>query len=68
MAAQTKPRRISAKSRQADSLEQYEGKWVALLRGKVVASGDTLREIAPFVTRSKDDRRPPGERPYAFKP
>ncbi len=56
MAAQTKPRRISAKSRQKDSLDQYEGKWVAILRGKVVASGDTLREIAPFVTRSKDDR------------
>jgi hypothetical protein len=36
----------------AKELQKYEKKWVALVEGKVVASGDTMKETATQAERA----------------
>lgn len=48
-------------------LAKYQGKWVALLGGKVVASGDTLKDIEKYVKRKASDKTPLSKVPAAFK-
>lgn len=50
-----------------EPLDAYEGKWVAILKGKVIAASDNIMDIAPYVTTDKDDPRPAEELPAAFK-
>ncbi|MDZ7586475.1 MAG: DUF5678 domain-containing protein [Patescibacteria group bacterium] len=48
---------------------RFAGKWVAIdtVKERIVATGDTLKEIAPLVTRSVDDKIPDDRIPAAFK-
>lgn len=48
-------------------LSKYEGKWVALLGQKVLASGDSLKDIEKYVKRKTSDKTPISKRPAAFK-
>lgn len=48
-------------------LSKYQGKWVALLGRKVLASGDTLKDIEKYVKRKISDKTPITRRPSAFK-
>lgn len=50
-------------------MNKYAGKWVVIdpLKSKIIAVGDTLKEIDRFVTRSVNDKRPSGTVPAAFK-
>jgi len=50
-----------------EPLDAYEGKWVAILKGKVIAASDNIMDIAPYVTTDKDDPRPAEELPAAYK-
>ncbi len=50
-----------------EPLDAYEGKWVAIFKGKVIAASDNIMDIAPYVTRDKDDPRSAEEVPTAFK-
>ncbi|GAI98262.1 unnamed protein product [marine sediment metagenome] len=51
------------------NMGKFAGKWVAIdpLKHKVIAVGNTLREIDPMITRSEKDKRPSGTVPAAFK-
>jgi len=51
------------------NIRQFAGKWVVIdpLKDKVIAVADTLEEIDPLITRSKDDKRASGTVPAAFK-
>jgi len=46
---------------------QFAGKWVAILGDKIVAVGETLKEIDSFVTRDIKDKIPDEKIPAAFK-
>ena len=48
---------------------QFAGKWVAIDydKDRIIAVGDTLEEISPFVSYSGQDKRAPGARGYSFK-
>ena len=48
---------------------QFAGKWVAIdpKKDRIVAVGETLKEISPLVTRPTSDKRPSGTVPAAFK-
>lgn len=48
---------------------KFAGKWVVIdpKINKILAVGETLREIDPLVTRSVHDKRPTGTVPAAFK-
>jgi len=48
---------------------RFAGKWVAIdtIKEKIVAAGETLKEIAPLVTRSVSDKTPDERIPVAFK-
>ena len=48
-------------------LSKYQGKWVALLGNKVVASGDRLKDIEKYVKRNASDKTPLSKVPAAFK-
>lgn len=50
-------------------MDQFAGKWVAIdpVKDVIVAVGDTLKEIDPFITRPVHDHRPVGTAPAAFK-
>ena len=48
-------------------LSKYQGKWVALLGKRVVASGKTLKDIERYVKRKASDKTPPTKIPAAFK-
>ena len=45
----------------------YAGKWVAILGDRIVAVGETLKEIGPFVTRDVKDKTPDEKIAAAFK-
>ena len=51
-----------------DKMEQFAGFWVAIDPNKkrIIASGKTLKEIAPLVTRPISDKKPVGTVPYSF--
>lgn len=50
-------------------MSRFAGKWVAVdyERDRVVAVGETLKDIAPLVTRSAKDKRPDDRIAAAFK-
>lgn len=48
-------------------LSKYAGKWVAILDDEVIAWGDTLKDIAKYVTRKSSDKTPQSKIPAAFK-
>ena len=48
-------------------LSRYQGKWIALLGSRVVASGRTLKDIERFVKRKVSDRTKAERLPAAFK-
>ena len=50
-------------------MDQFAGKWVAIdtLKDRIIAAGETLKEIAPLVTRSVSDKIPDDRIPAAFK-
>ena len=49
------------------NMSQYAGKWVAILKDRIVAVGETLKEIGPLVTRDIKDRTPDEKIASAFK-
>lgn len=50
-------------------MDQFAGKWVAIdtVKDRIIAAGETLKEIAPLVTRSASDKTPDDSIPAAFK-
>ena len=50
-------------------MKRYAGKWVVIdaKAARILAVGETLKEIAPLVTRSVKDKRKAHEVPSAFK-
>lgn len=50
-------------------MEKFAGKWVVIdpQKNKIIAVGDTLKEIGHLVTRPISDKRPSGTVPAAFK-
>lgn len=50
-------------------MSKYEGKWVAIdtTRNRVVAVGNTLKDIDSVVTRKLSDKTPEEKIPAAFK-
>jgi len=48
-------------------LSKFQGRWVALLGNKVLASGRTLRDIEKYVKRRASDKTPLSKIPAAFK-
>lgn len=51
-----------------DKIDKFSGLWVAIdpLKKNIIASGKTLSEISPLVTRPISDKRPSGTVPYSF--
>ncbi len=49
------------------NMGQYAGKWVAILKDRIIAVGDTLKEISPLVTRDSKDKTPDEQIAAAFK-
>jgi len=50
-------------------IAKFAGKWVAIdpVKDRIIAVGDTLKEIRSFVIRPATDKRPVGTVPYSFK-
>lgn len=50
-------------------MNQFAGKWVAIdtIKDRIIAVGETLKEIEPLVTRSLKDKTPDEKIPAAFK-
>lgn len=50
-------------------MSRFAGKWVAVdtTRERIVAIGETLKDIAPLVTRLVSDKIPDDRIPAAFK-
>ena len=48
---------------------RFVGKWVAVdtIKDRIVAVGQTLKDIAPLVTRPQNDKTPDDKIPAAFK-
>ncbi|HCM82360.1 MAG: hypothetical protein UW22_C0032G0002 [Candidatus Gottesmanbacteria bacterium GW2011_GWB1_44_11c] len=48
---------------------KFAGKWVAIntIKDRIVAVGETLKEIEPFITRSVKDKTPDEKIAAAFK-
>ena len=49
------------------NMNQYAGKLVAILGNRIIAIGDSLKEIGPFVTRDIKDKTPDEKIASAFK-
>ena len=52
-------------------MNKFAGKWIVIdpKKEKIIAFGETLNDISPFVTRkvgSKDKFEPVGQAPYSF--
>jgi len=47
---------------------KFAGKWVAIdpIKDKIIAVGETLKEIGPLVTQSLKDKKPVGKAPFSF--
>lgn len=50
-------------------MDKFAGKWIAIdpKKDRIVAVGDTLKEIGPLVSRPASDKTPSGILPAAFK-
>lgn len=48
---------------------KFAGKWVVIdpVKDRVIAVGDTIKDIEPLITRPETDNRPSGTVPAAFK-
>ncbi|MBI2039812.1 hypothetical protein HYT18_01945 [Candidatus Microgenomates bacterium] len=48
---------------------KFAGKWVVIdpLKDRVIAVGDTIKDIEPLITRPVTDKRPSGTVPAAFR-
>lgn len=48
---------------------RFAGKWVVIdpIKDKIIAAGETLKEIDSLITRPAGDKRPSGTIPAAFK-
>lgn len=46
---------------------RFAGKWVAILKDRIIAVGGTLKEISPLVTRDIKDKTPDEKIAAAFK-
>ncbi|MEK7163851.1 MAG: DUF5678 domain-containing protein [Patescibacteria group bacterium] len=46
---------------------RFAGKWVAILKDRIIAVGETLKEISPLVTRDIKDKTPDEKIAAAFK-
>lgn len=59
-------RKVNVSTKQ---MGRFAGKWVAIdtVKNRVIAVAETLREIAPIVTRSLSDKTPDEKIPAAFK-
>ncbi|OGG15141.1 hypothetical protein A2773_04595 [Candidatus Gottesmanbacteria bacterium RIFCSPHIGHO2_01_FULL_39_10] len=59
-------KRINISTKQ---MGKFAGKWVVIdpISDKIIAVGETLKEIGPLVTRPTKDKRPSGTVPAAFK-
>lgn len=51
----------------AKNIGRFAGKWVAILDNRIIASGKTLKEISPLVTRNIKDKTPDEKIAAAFK-
>lgn len=53
----------------AKNIGQYAGKWIVIdpIKDKIIAVGETLKEIEPLITRPVSDKRPSGTVPAALK-
>ncbi|MEK7079072.1 MAG: DUF5678 domain-containing protein [Patescibacteria group bacterium] len=49
------------------NMGRYAGKWVAILKNRIIAVGETLKEISPLVTRDIKDKTPDEKIAAAFK-
>ena len=51
------------------NIGQFAGKWVVIdpLKEKIIAVGETLKEIDHLITRPVSDKKPSGTVPAAFK-
>lgn len=51
------------------NLGRFAGKWVVIdpVKERVIAVGETLKEIDSLITRPAKDKRPSGTVPAAFK-
>ena len=50
-------------------MAKFAGKWIAIdpLKDRIIAVGNTLKEISHLVTRPASDKKPSGTVPAAFK-
>ncbi|MBI3384815.1 hypothetical protein HY030_01325 [Candidatus Gottesmanbacteria bacterium] len=48
-------------------MPKFAGKWVAIQDDKIIAVGETLKDISPFVTKTDNDKILPEKIPAAFK-
>lgn len=50
-------------------MDKFAGRWVVIdpLKDKVIAVGDTIKDIEPLITRPVSDKRPSGTVPAAFR-
>lgn len=51
------------------NMGQFAGKWVVIdpVKNTIIAAGETLKEIAPYVTHSIGEKIPPvGKAPFSF--
>lgn len=48
---------------------KFAGKWVVIdpLKDRVIAVGDTIKDIEVLITRPETDKRPSGTLPAAFR-
>ena len=53
----------------AKKMSQFAGEWVVIdpKKDRIIAVGDTLKEIGLLVTRPASDKKPSGTVPAAFK-
>ena len=49
-------------------MNKFAGKWVVIdpVKDKIIAVGETLKEIGPMVTHKADHLKPVGKIPYSF--
>ena len=52
-----------------NKLDKFAGKWVVIApkKGRVIAIGETLRDIGSLVPRPTTDKHPSGTVPFAHK-
>lgn len=48
-------------------MPKFAGKWVAIQDDKIIAVGETLKDISSLVTKTDSDKMPSEKIPAAFK-